>query len=291
MIQFNYYDADIKKPKPLGSITIEQFIRAIRNPKDSIKSVFEKIKIAEITGDMAQKAFLKQSHYSFTPCIFIKGSRKYANIDYFTGLLVLDFDHLTENYASEFKYYLFQTYDFIIASWLSASKCGVRCLIKIPICSTVDEFKEYFNGLRHYHMGKYNGFDVAPQNCVLPLFLSYDPQILYRETAMEWSLKYTQTPNIPPRQHFKTDPCHDTKVLNIIQSLINRIADNGHPQLRKAAYSLGGYTGAGLIDYQSSIDFIEKAIDENNYLSQKSATYKKTAKTMIIKGMQNPLYL
>lgn len=290
MIKFNYYAANIKNSTPLGVVTLDQFIRGIRNPKDKIKKIFDQINLCEKSGDMAEKARLKCDLYSFTPCILINGKRKYSDIASFTGILVLDFDHLTENYAREFKYYLFENYDFILACWLSASRCGVRCLVKIPVAQSVEEFKEYFNGLRHYHMNQYNGFDIAPQNCVLPLFLSYDPHLLHRENPSEWSLKYTPLPNIPIRQHYKIDES-ESKALNLIQNLINRIVDNGHPQLRKAAYSLGGYVGAGLVDYPSAIHFIESAIDHNAYLKQKADTYKKTAKTMINKGLQAPLYL
>ena len=79
--------------------------------------------------------------------------------------------------------------------------------------------------------------------------------------------------------------------MNLIQRHIDQICDNGHPQLRKAAYSLGGYVGAGYIDLNRAIDFINDAITHNAYLTQKALTYKKTAKTMINKGLLTPLYL
>jgi len=40
-----------------------------------------------------------------------------------------------------------------------------------------------------------------------------------------------------------------------------------------------------------AIQMIEKMIEGHTYLSKKSETYNKTARTMIQKGMERPLYL
>jgi len=52
---FNYYEADIKRSTPLGSVTLEYLINAIRTPKKDIRNVFEEIRIAEEKKDMAKK--------------------------------------------------------------------------------------------------------------------------------------------------------------------------------------------------------------------------------------------
>ena len=77
----------------------------------------------------------------------------------------------------------------------------------------------------------------------------------------------------------------------IIRSAINKITDNGHPQLRGAAYALGGYISAGYISNDYAQSMIERLIDSNAYLVQKAPVYKKTAKEMLIKGQAQPLYL
>ena len=105
------------------------------------------IRIADEKGDMAIKAELKTSLYSFTPCVRVEGRRRYADIKNFTGLLALDFDKLEMEYAKEFKTALFNEYSFIIAAWLSPSRHGVRALVKIPIVQSVGEFKEHFNAV------------------------------------------------------------------------------------------------------------------------------------------------
>lgn len=290
MILFNYFDSDIKRSYPLGVVTLDQFVRGITNPKPKIREIFDKINECEISGDMKEKARLKCGLYSFTPCVLFNGKRKYANIAEFTGLMVLDFDHLTQEYAKEFKDFVFNTYDFIVASWLSASRCGVRCLVKIPKVSTTTEFKTYFNGLRYLEMAQYYGFDIAPQNAALPLFLSYDPNLLYRQNPTTWDQTYSLIPNLPIPTTYKFDD-NSPAVSRIITASIHKIVDNGHPQLRAASYALGGYVGAGLIAHSEAQSLIHHLIRTNAYLSQKAPVYIETANTMILKGINTPLYL
>jgi hypothetical protein len=287
-ITFNYYDADIKSSIPLGNVTLDYFINAIRNPKIDIKHIFERIRIAEEVGDMATKQALKSKLYSFTPCVYVQGARKYENIKHWTGLLVLDFDHLEVDYAVEFKSYLFDEYKFIIAAWLSASRHGVRALVKIPQAHSVEEFKQYFAAIER-HLNCYNGFDKAPKNCILPLFFSYDAEILHRDNAQTWDEKYIEPIPPPVKQYIINDKT--SAVERIIAKKINIIVDSGHPQLRAAAYLLGGYVGGGHIDHSDAVSIIHNLIESNAYLSQKASIYKKTAVQMINKGVNQPTYI
>jgi hypothetical protein len=287
-IKFNYYDADIKSSIPLGNVTLDYFINAIRNPKIDIKHIFERIRIAEEVGDMATKQALKSKLYSFTPCVYVQGARKYENIKHWTGLLVLDFDHLEVDYAVEFKSYLFDEYKFIIAAWLSASRHGVRALVKIPQAHSVEEFKQYFAAIER-HLNCYNGFDKAPKNCILPLFFSYDAEILHRDNAQTWDEKYIEPIPPPVKQYIINDKT--SAVERIIAKKINIIVDSGHPQLRAAAYLLGGYVGGGHIDHSDAVSIIHNLIESNAYLSQKASIYKKTAVQMINKGVNQPTYI
>lgn len=285
--QFNFYPADIKQSKPLGIVRLGYVLNAIKQPKNDIKYIFEQIRLAEEQGDMAKKNELKTKLYSFTPCVQVKQRRKYDDIQSFTGLMVLDFDHLEINHASELKQYLFNQYQFIYATWLSASRHGVRAIINIPICKSVDEFKERFAAIEKL-MGDYIGFDKAPKNCILPMFISYDDKILIRQNPQRYDEKIKNIVPPPVVQYFINDK--SSSVEKIIAKKIDAIVDNGHPQLRAAAYLLGGYCGAGYIQTDYAINMIHKMIDCNQYLSQKSPIYKKTAIEMINSGMNQPTY-
>lgn len=284
---FNYYNAYIKATKPVGVVTLQQFFEAIRNPKEEIKEVFNKIRDAEHRGDMKEKQALKEKLYFFTPAVIVKDRRGYSNIEKFNGLLPIDFDHLEENYARQFKEYLFNEYEFIIAAWTSPSRHGVRALVNIPVVTSTDHYKRIFDGLAHYCLGQYKGWDNAPKNAVLPLFLSWDNNILIRDNYSVWEREYV-APKPVPIQSYKYEPQEDY-VIHKMRVAIDKIVDNGHPQLRSAAFSLGGYVGSGKISYDAALTAIERLIDGNAYLSQKAPIYKRTAREMILSGMNKPL--
>jgi hypothetical protein len=291
-ILFQYYEADIKATKPLGFVSLEYWINSMRNPKPKFKQIFDKIHLASLNQNKAEKDILKRSLYFFTPSAIVKSKRCYADIDTFTGLLTVDFDGLDPEYANEFKTALFNEYKFIICAWLSASHKGVRALIKIPIAKNVDDFKLYFNAIEQ-ELGIYNGFDIAPKNCVLPMFMSYDTDILHRNDFTTYTKKYKPIEPTPITQYFVI---HDpTTIEKIIQYGVNKIQSNGHPQLRAISFALGGYVASGYIDQYTATQLINNCIDSNDYLSRQtnglkmSDVYKKTAKEMIIKGQTKPL--
>jgi len=294
MIQFQYYPSNVKSNKPLGFVSLEYFLKSTKKPKNNIIDIFDKIALAESNNDMKLKSELKQNNlFYFTPAVIINGYRRYANIYKFTGLLVLDFDH--NKNSNELRDYLFNEYKFIIAAWLSPSKKGVKALVKIPIVKTTDEFKEYFFGLA-VEMDKYDGFDGSCQNSVLPLFQSYDPDLLFREYATTWDVKGIKVNNfdtgevIEPINIDVTE--NDTKhVVQIINSGMNNIFDNGHPQLRGLCIAVGGYIAAGYIDYYDAEKLIHNIIITHQYLKKGVKGYQLTASQMLKKGMEKPLLL
>lgn len=287
-IKFQYYPAAINQSSPLGTISLERFIQAIRSPSEKTGHLFEQIKAATESGDLKLKAELKSQLFAFTPCAFVSNNRSYASIKHWTGLLALDFDKLDPNYCIEFKQYIFETYPFIIATWLSASKHGVRALVKIPVCRSVGEFKEYFNAIKET-FGDYLGFDPAPMNCILPMYLANDEGVLFRYDYTTWTKRKIFVVKPVIKQYIITDK---TDIISsIMKSRLDTISDAGHPILRAAAYSLGGYVGAGYLDKETAVAIIENAIEGHAYLSKKADDYKRTAKTMINKGEMYPLYL
>ncbi len=82
-ISFQWYDADIKRVKPKGNITLRQFINSVVSPKESLKTVFNKIEGASLAGNKELKAELKKGLFAVTPCLQIKGIRNYESIKSF----------------------------------------------------------------------------------------------------------------------------------------------------------------------------------------------------------------
>jgi len=292
MTQFQYYSGNIKKSRPIGWVTIDQFIHANKHPKPHILDLFNQIAHYESIGDMEMKSKLKERLFSFTPCVHISQYRRYSDILSFTGLLVLDFDHIHN--APEFKEHLFNEYKFIMTAWLSPSKRGVKALVNIPIVNTIDDFKSLYYGISQ-EMWQFNGFDGTGQNCVLPLFQSYDPELLHRSDYDVWIEEgqklndFSATPTEPT----PIDPKdrNESRIIKMIDSGLDKITDNGHPQLRSVCLAVGGYIVNGYIDKLTALQHIDNRITSHAYLKKGIEGYKKTARWGVEMGMTKPLHL
>jgi hypothetical protein len=293
-ISFQYYPARVNSNEPLGIISLEQFLISTKTPKDSTKAIFDQIAAAELSSNKKLKAELKQNHlFYFTPCVHVHPFRRYACIKHFTGLLILDFDHIDN--ARDFKYFLFDEYKSLIAAWLSPSKRGLKCLVKIPKVNTVEEFKEYYFGIAS-EMEVYNGFDPSGQNAVLPLFQSWDMELLSRDDAETWVTKGIN------RRNFTTSPVIDKPVIEVtdkdketIIKIINtgfiNIIDYGHPPLISLCVAIGGYVATGYISEYEALSQVNYNIETHPYLKKGITGYKKSALSAINKGQEKPLLL
>lgn len=293
-IKFQYYPCQISVPTPLGEVTLEQFIKANKTPKGEIITLFEQIAAASSAGDMELKARLKSELYYFTPCVNTDGlGRSYSNITSFTSFMTLDFDKLPD--APAFKQFLFDAIPSIIAAYLSPSKLGCKFIVKIPVCKTTDEFKSYFYGMACF-LEKYEGFDPSTQNCILPLFLSIDPDLLYRDNAETWTKRGLKLDEF--KVHVGEIEVLDnvserdkSSVRKILTRSMDKIVDSGHYIVRSTALCGGGYAASGYLTQEEVQDIIFTAIENNSYLQKNTSGYKITAKEMILKGMKSPLYL
>ena len=225
--------------------------------------------------------------YYFTPCVFSNWkSRAYKDIDYFTGIAVLDFDHIDN--AEAFRDYVFNKYSFVWVAFVSSSKRGVKFLIKIPKAISIEDFKAYFYGL---------GFYFDKYNCVLPLFLSYDPGILYREEPTTHTVKgaklnaFKVGEAVELPKDFKATTDDAARIHKNIKKAFDAIVSDGHPQVIAACVSLGGYVASGYLPQHEAEALAFNLIESNGYLRKGVSGYKKTAKTAIMEGMKSNLLL
>lgn len=296
--KIQYFEGKIWKPKPLGEITLRQFIESHKNPKENIKEVFKKIAEAEKNEDWETKGKLKQNNlFYFTPCVFLDGQgRSYCNVIGFSGILVLDFDHIKGD-AEKFRDKLFNNLKSVICAYVSPSAKGIKALLHIPKVDSVEEFKEYFYGIA-YELEHMDSFDGSGQNPVLPNFLSWDENIRWREDPEVWNQrggKYDEFEEyVGDYEEIENVTDEDKKeVLQKAYNIIKKADEEniGHPNVVNSSLVLSGYIPSGYITYDEVENYLFKWIDESPYLSTKSNTYKKTASTMINKGMRAPLYL
>lgn len=288
--RFSYCIGNIMSAKVRGDVSLCIWLNRIRTPS---QKMVDAISLVRKARNEAEKSEYKSKLPSVTPATYFdKGSsRRYDNIKGFTGIAMLDFDKI-EN-APEFRDYLFDTYEFIVASWLSSSGKGCRAIVRIPVSKSTDEFKLRFKAIEKVFR-QYYGFDTATKNCVLPLYYSIDAEIKFNLHRNEVFTDIVSPPPItePAPVDWKKPSEYKAKwAMSNTEKAIGKITDNGHPQLVKAASALGGYVGAGYLNESEAIGFINALIDSNAYLSIKPDVYKKTAIQMIKKGQLNPLTL
>lgn len=293
--KFQYYLGGIKSNVPAGTVDLETFLARHENPSDKVFSLLEKIALASEKGDKKEKVRLKEKLPFVTPAVLVAGLRRYDNIETFTGLTQIDFDGVDN--ASDLKHYLFETYPHFRAVYSSPSLKGVKGLMRIPICKSVDEYQDYYRAIEEEFEGIY-GFDPAPKNAVLPLFFSYDYFLLQRPDPEIWSDKkekeksFHQEYPLPPAPYnpSKANEKNRNRAINTFKKMVGNIVDNGHPQLRSASLILGTRVGAGYLPRYEAEQLAEYCINSSRYLQKGIKGYTKTAFWGIEEGLRTPKY-
>ncbi len=306
-MKISYYIGGIKQSQATGSISLLQFIDSHENTKEDMASLFTKIEMAVEMKNPALKAELKTALPFFTPTANFNGRRKYDNIIEFNPIAQLDFDGLNSDNAIEFKEYLFNHYPQIICSYLSPSRRGVKALIRIPkievgadIQSGIKEYKDYYRAIES-EFGNYDGFDPAPKNLVLPLYLSHDFFMYSRDfgEAKEWDLKEFESDSlkqefplpVKPYKKLKSNDKNELRAYRTIRKAIGNIVDSpGHFQLRSACLIFGTRVGAGYVHYEDAKREVEYLVSCNSYLSKGVKGYITTALWALESGYRTPNY-
>ena len=305
--KFSWFSNSINACIPQGLVTLENLTQAIKAPKHP--EYFNGIIAAKAAGDTHQAAKLKEKLYYFTPAVHICNWRNGKNIVRFTGLCPVDFDKMTPAQAIEFKAFLFDQYPCFYSVCLSASRHGVRGLIRIPVVDSIPDYKAYFWAI--YQELKQYGyhFDTQLQTPVQPMYQAYDPDILYRPDPELWNVmaeppvrskpvKQTATTASEPRTQtpkgqYSTRQIESAgKIIQkIADTMFRKITDTGHPNVVRIGLILGGYAGEGLITQDEAVKMIDSGITGHTYLKQKEDTYKITARWAVYEGMEAPLKL
>jgi len=292
-VSFPWYDADIKKVKPKGEITLRQFINSVISPKESLKSTFNKIEEASLAGNKELKAELKKGLFAVTPCVQIQGIRNYESIKSFNNILIIEYDGI--DFAEDLRDYIFEKFDSCIFAFLSPSKSGCKFIFRIKPVKTIIEFKEMFWGIA-YELDKFRNLDYSGSNCCLPLFISWDKDAKVRENPTEWTQRgFKEGSFVAFEGEFEApediNEQDKQEVINKITYLFNRIENNGHPQVVKSSCLMSGYVGSNYISFDEAQDLLYELIESNDYLSKDTNNYKTTAKTMLLKCLGSPVLL
>lgn len=295
-IIFPYYSGNIKLTKVMGHVSLNKFIDVHAFPTGK---TIELIKSIQNCKDSKEKRILKHNLYAFTPSVFIDRwrKRKYSSIQKYTGLMQIDLDGINDiNISEDLKKWVFEQPE-CVCSYLSPSN-NVKALIRINKPKTQDEYIRLHNAVTEkYESTGY--FDSATKNAVLPLFLSVDSEILFRDysQAIPWDIEkiieieHVSLNNKPqPNFNSTSQKYYYDKTIRILTNKINSISNNGHPQVRSAALILGSRVAANYINKQDAIIEITNLIKQNKYLSKGIQGYIDTSIWGINQGFNKPKY-
>lgn len=288
-LTFPWFHKGIETVVPSGEISLRQFVNAIREPKDKMKKAFLDIQKAAEEGNLKLKDKLKGENLFFTTPSVKLNYRNYDSIEEFLPFAVLEYDKI--EYAEELRDYIFEKFESCIFAFTSPSKTGAKFIFLLEKCpESVEEYKEYYFGIA-YHLDKFKGFDVSNERCVLPLFNSWDPDAKLREDAVGSSWRgFKENSFKPPDINVEVKGEHTEeereKCIGLIETLINRIDDNGHNQVLSASFVAGGL--AEYYGLEELWDVLQDRIIDNNYLSKGTDGYLKTASEMFTKGSYFP---
>jgi hypothetical protein len=171
---------------PEKAVAIELVFKAIKTNAPIRKQV-EKIRAAQTAGDTKAKQAAKKALPCITPAAIFKTKRQKSDIESFTGLSVLDFDHVKD--VTKFKKQITKL-PIVFACFVSPSGDGLKVLIKTPAVKDQDSHVGTFLSLKEYFNSEY--LDDSGKDFTRLCFLSHDPDIYVNEESTDWTQQITQ---------------------------------------------------------------------------------------------------
>ena len=292
--KIQWYNNGIYNNIPNGVMTLRQFATNIITPSKKLLNAFERLHKATKENNSLEKDNIKKEDLFFTtPSVIVEGMRRYTDITSFTPFVVAEYDKI--EHPEVLRDYIFEKFKSCIFAFCSPSGTGAKFIFRIPKVTCVEEYKEYYWGLAHY-LDKFRNLDTANQNCILPLFTSYDPNAKLREDAEEFIERgykenaFNYNSSLPEIQgEYNKD--FIKKSSELIKHLIGNISENGHPQVRSHSLKFGGWVTMYGGDSEKAWEYLKNLIENNEYLSKGTAGYLKTAKLMFNNGLKRPIII
>lgn len=290
-LEFQWYNNGIKNIRPNGLISLRQLINTIISPKPEMIEAFKLIQDAGKRGDKDTKDRLKAERLFFTtPSAIFNPIRNYESIEKFLPLAVFEYDDIP--YAQELRDYVFEKRKDCIFAFISPSATGTKYVFLIETPKSISHYKELWFGIAH-DLDKFINLDLSNERVTQPLYNSYDPNAKFREDAVAFSARGYKTSAFVPFVGEITIPEEvdeeaQVESFNLIRYLIDRIEDSAHNQVLSTSFLSGGLVSFYGIDQDEMWDLLEDRIRDNLYMRKGTEGYLTTAKTLFLKGLQNP---
>ena len=207
--------------------------------------------------------------------------RKDDALETHSGLIVLDFDHV----SAEASKAMLSTDEYVYACWISPSGQGLKALVKI---SNPERHREHFRALQTYYESTY-GLEADPSgiNESRACFESYDPELVLNDNSKVFGgmLKEQKENQVAHMKELHTD----YEKLSVVASMVRRAQDGEkHAVLLRAAILCGGYVAAGRMEEDEAERVLLREIEKKNNVENLSLA-KTTIRDGIAEGKKIPI--
>jgi hypothetical protein len=215
-----------------------------------------------------------------------------------TQLIVLDLDHLVDNFESIRK--TLQSDPNIFACFKSPGGDGLKVIVYSPDIQTKEDHLRFYYAAERYFREAYGvKIDPACKDLARLCYVSDDPYLYLNENACAFNIDvWTSIPitkpeipiqhSVPSGQNEEWQRVYGRKVLECACQKIRQASPGEmHISRRDNARLVGGYVASGFIKESEALAALDQAVKESNTTSPAEAI--KTIQEGLRHGMQSPI--
>jgi len=222
-----------KTTKVTDVITLAVIVKLIRIGEYGLAEKIIKARAVFNPDDKTDYDIIKETLSAFVPHLF-NGTRASKNISDYSGLILLDYDGLTQDESEQLRDKVFAKSPYCVMAFLSPSGRGVKVLV-FTDATDKDKAKEtYYAVVRHYEplvnecLGRIVPIDESGKDATRLCYLSYDPNIYYNPNAEPLAVQLTDDDNHPAEKTVgenltgKTRIYSDDRVETLFKDVLKR---------------------------------------------------------------------
>ena len=212
--------------------------------------------------------------------VFKDGVRSDDALQYHSGLIVLDFDHVD---AERVKSALAGD-KYIMSCWISPSGDGVKALVEI---TNTERHRDHYRSLRSYFDDQYGlELDRTGENESRACFESYDPQIVIKEEYERYGGMLSE--RAEHQEVREVSGKTDFNKVNTAARMIAKAQDGEkHNILAKASTLMGGFIASGIVEEDVARWVLQREIQKRDIDDLEGAL--KTINDGINNGKKQPI--
>src|SRR5690606_5734437 len=262
---FSYYNGPITNKKPNATHSLHDALPILRS--DKYKEQVQKLRDCD---NPTLKKTLKNSLPYFT----FSGTftqRKNEALKNHSGLIVLDFDGLTDDQRDSF-YADFQTIEWVCAIWISPSGNGLKVIVKINPEDHLTSFEELYD----FFLANFSiEIDISGKDVSRACFASSDSNAYYNPNATIYQIAGFKTlsakkkePKVVAKTDAKLTPLKIEQLLKRVEYVVQQInrdqidiTDNDYTARMSVGFALATLGERAREFYKSAVQFNDHTDD------------------------------